>query len=277
MMLTLRVFGCHVTVQCEDAKARALLLANYSHLQCPLHPGDLGYIVGRPRRQKGAHTFVIVRSGQPPLIAADAGEFLFLFEKEMTIALQQLRRDLYFVHAGVLEFRHRAFMLVAPSGSGKSTTAWALLHHGCRYLSDELAATDLRTLDVLPYPHAICLKQAPPPAYPLPKTTLYTSRTLHIPAEHLPGGVSRDAAPLVAAFFLHYRREAFQPTIRSLGKASATAHLLANALNPLAHPNDGLDGALALMSGLAPFELFSADLTATCALIIEALDRVLSR
>jgi hypothetical protein len=136
MRLSLTVFGCHVTVQCEDAETRALLVANYGHLQSPLHPGDVSYVVSRPRSQKGAPLFCIGRAGQASHLAAEAGEFLWLFEKDMTIALQQLRPDLYFVHAGVLACRHRAFMLIGPSGSGKSTTTWALLHHGCRYLSD---------------------------------------------------------------------------------------------------------------------------------------------
>jgi hypothetical protein len=128
-------------------------------------------------------------------MAAEAGEFLWLFEKDMTLALHRLRPDLYFVHAGVLVCRQRAFILVGPAGSGKSTTTWALLHHGCSYLTDELAAIDLRTRAVLPYPHVICLKQEPPPAYALLEQALRTARTLHLPAAMLPTAVSRDAAP----------------------------------------------------------------------------------
>ena len=252
-------------------------MANYGHLESPPHPGELRYIVGSQQQPQGDRLFVIVRAGQPPLSAADAGEFLFLFEKDMTVALEKWRRDLYFVHAGVLEFRHRAFMLVGPSGSGKSTTTWALLHHDCHYLSDELGAVDLRTREVLPYPHALCLKKTPPPSYPLPKQTLSAAHTLHIPAAHLPCRVHRRAVPLAAMFFLQYQRGASHPTICPLSTAAATVRLLANALNPLAHPEAGLDAAIALMSGMMSFELFSADLTATCALIIETFGRVVSR
>jgi hypothetical protein len=277
MMLSLTIFGCHVTVQCEDAETRALLLATYGHLQSPLRSGDLQYTVGRLPHHSDAPRFFVVRAGHLPLLAAEAGEFLFLFEKDMTIALQQLRRDLYFVHAGVLACRDGGFMLVGPSGSGKSTTTWALVHHGCRYLSDELAAIDLRTRAVLPYPHAICLKNEPPPAYPRPEQTLCTAHTFHIPAAYLPGNVCHESVPLIAAFFLQDRREVFPPTIRPISLAAATAHLLANALNPLAHPDAGLAGAMTLMSGVAPFVLCSGDLTATCALILEAVNRVWSR
>jgi hypothetical protein len=277
MRLSLTVFGCHVTVQCEDAATHTLLVANYGHLQSPPHPGDVRYVVGRPRPQEGVPRFCLVRAGQAPLRATEAGEFLWRFETDMTIALQQLRPDLYCVHADGLAFRHRAFMLVGPSGSGKSTTTWGLLHHGCRSLSDELGAIDLRTRAVLPYPRALCLKQAPPPAYGLPEQTLSTAHTLHIPAAVLPGGVRREAAPLVAAFFLRYRREASHPAIRPLSHAAATARLLANALNPLAHPAAGLDGAIALMSEVVPFELSSANLAATCTLIIQTLRQVVPR
>ncbi|HEX9870943.1 MAG TPA: hypothetical protein VGC99_20580 [Candidatus Tectomicrobia bacterium] len=274
MMLSLTVFDCQVTIQCEDADTRALLVANYGHLQGPLQRGGLRYIVSRPRRQSGAATFAIFRSGHVPLMAADAAAFLFLFEKDLMVALQHMRRDLYFVHAGVLTFRRRAFMLVGPSGRGKSTLTWALLHHGCRYFSDELAAIDLRTRAVWPYPHAICLKQEPPPAYPLPAQIIRTSQTLHIPVDRLPGGVGCESAPLIAAFFLPDRRETCHPALQLLGKAAATAHLLANALNPLAHPEAGLDEALMLMAGMVPFALRAADLTATCALVREALDKL---
>jgi hypothetical protein len=277
MPLSLTVFDCPVTIQCEDADARALLVANYGHLQGSPQRGGLRYVVSRPRRRSGAPSFAIVRAGRPPLTAADAGEFLFAFEKDLTVALQQVRRDLYFVHAGVLTCRDRAFLLVGPSGRGKSTLTWALLHHGCRYFSDELAAIDLGTREVWPYPHALCLKQEPPPAYPLPPQILRTSRTLHIPVDLLPGGAGRQPAPLRAAFFLQDRRETSRPALHPLGKAAATAHLLANALNPLAHAEAGLDGALSLAAGMVPFELHAADLSATCALIREALDGVALR
>jgi hypothetical protein len=52
------------------------------------------------------------------------------------------------------------------------------------------------------------------------------------------------------------------------------SRLLVNALNPLAHPEAGLDAAINLMSEVVAFKLFSANLTASCALIIETLSRV---
>jgi hypothetical protein len=271
--LSLKVLGCQVNVQCRDAASPALLRAQYGQLQCSLGPGALQYTVDR---QEGSGRFVIIRASQPPLIASDPSEFLFLFEKDMTVELQKLRRDLYFVHAAVLQFGRKAFMLVGESGSGKSTTTWALLHHGCGYWSDELGPVDLQTLEVYPYPHALCLKGVPPGAYPPPKSMICTSRTLHIPTAALPSVVGRAPASLGAIFFVHYRPEALTPIVQPMSKATAVARLLANALNPLAHAADGLDGAIKLGTSLPSFDLTAADLTATCALVKATLQGIIA-
>jgi hypothetical protein len=55
------------------------------------------------------------------MIASEPGKFLFLLEKDMTLELQRLRRVLYFIHAAVLTFEGKAFMLAGESGSGKPT------------------------------------------------------------------------------------------------------------------------------------------------------------
>jgi hypothetical protein len=272
-VLSLAVLGCHVRIACQDPKARRLLALNYGHLLGKPEAPDVVYTIGTGRC-RGGGTFCISRGGQEALKASDDGEFLFLFEKDMTIELQKLRRDLYFVHSAVLEFAGQAFMLVGTSGSGKSTTTWALLHHGCRYFSDELAPVDLQTLDIHPYPHALCLKAIPPTPYVLPKTTLYTSRSLHVPVEDLRAGAGTRAAPLRAIFFSSYRPEACRPTLRPISSAEAATRLFANALNALAHPADGLDGAIAIAKQTFCFELFTADLPATCTLVTSMLERL---
>ena len=146
-------------------------------------------------------SFYISRTGQETLHAADEGEFMFLFEKDMGIELQLHRKDLYFVHSAVLEIGDKALMIVAPSGTGKSTTSWALLHHGFRYLSDELAPINLDSMTVLPFPHALNLKKEPPAPYVLPETTIRTTATLHVPVNSLPAETADGPANLAAIFF----------------------------------------------------------------------------
>ena len=263
-VLFLSLLGCTVRIRCQGAEARSLLATNYKLTRGPSEVVHLDYVVGRHR---GSSAFFLQRGTEAPRTAADASEFLFLFEEDLTLELQRLRCDLYFLHAAALEGAGKAYLLVAPAGSGKSTTTWALLHHGFDYLSDELGPVDLQTLEVQPYPHALCLKDEPPAAYPLPARVLRTARTLHLPPGNLPGGVSAGPRPLAALFFLQYRREARAPMVQPLSKAEAGARVFANALNPLAHPGEGLDGAIKIAVAGACFKLTTADLPLTCRLV----------
>jgi hypothetical protein len=205
-------------------------------------------------------------------LATNDGDFLFLFEKDLTIELQKLRRELYFIHAAALEFSGKAFLLVAASGRGKSTTTWALLHHGFGYLSDELAPLCLDTLEVQPYPRAISLKTDPPWPYTLPVEVLRTSSTLHIPTRQLPAAAVSKPMPVAAIFFLEYSPGPNRPNVRHLSKAEAAARLFVHALNPLAHAQDGLPGAASVAERVSSFSLDAGDLARTCALIANTLE-----
>lgn len=270
-ILSLLVLDRCVQIRCEDAETYRLLATNYGFMQGVCTEADLHYRVSKTRDNP---SFLIQKENRLPLEAADESEFLFLFEKDLTIELQKLRKDLYFIHAAVLEFQREALMLVAPSGSGKSLTTWALLHHGFQYLSDELGPIDLKTLTVLPYARALCLKDTPPSWCPLPATTLFTPDTLHLPTSELPNLSNRRAVPLTAIFFLQYCPEAGQPHIQLLSKAEAAARLFANALNPLAHSGEGLDGAIAIATKTTSFQLSSAELSATCELVKTTMQKL---
>ena len=267
---SLTVFNRNIQILCQEAEAQALIEANFGHLKGRPESIDLNYTVGK---HKQAAVFFIKREEQRPLFAADSGKFLYLFERDMTVELQKLRHDLYFVHAAVVEFAGNAVMFVGESGNGKSTLTWALLHHGFRYLSDELGPVDPESLQVYPYAHALGLKNAPPDSYPLPEKTLVTPRTFIVPVEAFSGGVCNDPAPLAAIFFVRYCRDATGPSVRSISSAEAGARFFANALNPLAHCEAGLDGAIKIATNNACFELLISDLPSTCALVKTTLER----
>jgi hypothetical protein len=245
-------------------KAKDLLSKVYS---CFLRVGgkpDLRYSIRRINDTSG---YILTRAKGSLCTAKNDGELIRMLEHDITIELQKERRDLYFLHGAALEFSGKGVALIAPSGSGKSTMTWGLLHHGFRYLSDELVPVDLKTKTIYPYPHALCLKAEPAVDYPLPLATVRTSRTLHIPVEHLPSQIGEPLANLNVIFILRYEPTVPQPELKPLTKAAAAARLFTNALNPLAHEGEGLDGAMDIATGSLCFDLLTADVGITSQLI----------
>src|SRR5262245_3158570 len=265
--LSFDFFGIEVEVATADPDCKALLAGNYGSFATRAQSPALTYSVNKC----GDGAFEISRGAEYSLLASDDGDLLFQLEKEITIEIQKLRPDLYFLHAAVLEYHGLGLMLVAQSGGGKSTTAWALSHHGFRYLSDELAPINLKTMQVLPYPHALGLKNLPPSSYSLPPETIYTSRTFHVPVEALPGGEQTAPTCLAAVFFVSYRPEQKLPCAIPISRAEAAVRLFANALNPLAHPSEGLDGVLEIAARCSSFELVTSDLPQTCTVVKETM------
>jgi hypothetical protein len=259
--------GISVASACPDAYE--LLRGNFAAMDRTSAPADLCFDVERPAQ--GGYTIRTPESGV--LSCPDTGDLLYQLEGEITVTLQRRRPDLFFLHAAALEHKGRGVLLSAPSGSGKSTTAWALVQLGLGYLSDELAPVDLARMEVHPYPHALCLKQDPPPPYTLPASTLVTSRSLHVPVAAFGRPHGNGPVPLEAAFFLRYRGGNRGPALQAISPAAGAAHLYANALNALAHPGDGLDAAVQVATACRCFELDSGDLAATAKLILDILDR----
>lgn len=210
----------------------------------------------------------MTRSGREPLVAREQGELLFAFEKDATIELQKLRRDLYFLHSAAVDTPEGAVLFVGPSGAGKSTLVWWLVRNGFAYMSDELAPVCLERMWVHAYPRAFGLKEPPPPPGELPETALETSRGFHVRAEQIGGRTCPAPRPIRAIFFLESGAALpRQPTQRATSAAGASVRLLANALNPLCHPADGLDAAMAIARSVPCYELQASELGATGALV----------
>jgi hypothetical protein len=259
--------GRSVRIQCDDAGSRELLASYYGGM---LEPGsrsgaDLGYRVASVEGGSG-----IYRGAREIGRARSPGGVLFLLKQDLVVEIQRARPDLYFVHAAVLEREGRAFILVAESGGGKSTTTWALLHHGFRYGSDELAPVEPASRRVHGFPSALCLKSDPPDCFPLPAGAIRTPEAVHVPVGALPAPLAQLPSPLAAIFFVRYRPGIQDPVVREMGAAEAGARLFAQALNALAHPHEGLDAAIDLARGSRCFSLETGDLRATSRLVVEA-------
>jgi hypothetical protein len=261
--LQLEVLDCGVQIECIDEDARALLQNVYRSFKRPITQTRINYHVTPGL----AGSLFIARHGACPEIARGPGDFICKFDKDLIIETQKLRPDLYFVHAAVVAFRERAIALVAPSGFGKSTTTWALLHHSFQYLSDEIAPIEPRTFRVLPFPRALCLKKTPPGHYPLPPDAVVTGRTIYVPTSLFSGDPVSKPLPLSMIFFLRFLGETQPPILKPMSSADAAVRLLINTLNPLAHPEYGLDNAVAIAANTPCFELLTGDVHSTCELV----------
>jgi hypothetical protein len=194
---------------------------------------------------------------------------LYYLDKQLTIRLQHARPDLLFLHAGVVALGGHAAVLVAPTGTGKSTLTLALVEAGFSYLSDELAPIDMQHMIVHPYAHALCLKSRPAAPYRWPAHDMIDARRFFVPVNRLPGAICTEPLPVAALIFL--RRGPAEEVSHAISGATAAAHILANALNALAHPCNGFDAAVTLSENVSSFALNNSDLQAGCAGVRQAL------
>ena len=98
--------------------------------------------------------------GEDPFAPLPADQGLPMLEWGMNWCVTGHCHQYLILHAAVLERDGRALVMPAPSGSGKSTLCAALLFHGWRLLSDELAIIDPAAGSLIPLPRAVSLKNA---------------------------------------------------------------------------------------------------------------------
>lgn len=204
---------------------------------------------------------------------ASSADLVYFLEKEMTIALQTLRCDLFFVHGAVIDVSHGCTVLVGESGIGKSTLAWELCNRGFAYMSDELAPIDPVANSVTPYPHAICLKSEPGTPFPRPDEIVRTSSTLHVPVDSIPTLIRREPSTLRNIVFLARDGENSGADARPIEHSEAAARLYANGLNQLAHANDGLAAAAKIVSQADCYILARSSISTTRDAVQEILLR----
>ncbi len=266
MELAIHLLGHVFRVRIDNATAEAMLRMNYAQVrQVPATSSPARYLVEHRDGQ------FVLHSDEGTCTSPDAGEFLYLFERRLVLDLQQARPDLLFVHAAVLFTGAWSVLLVAPSGTGKSTLTLALVERGLTYLSDELAPIHLGDGLVHPYPHALCLKGVPPGRADYPPQGFATGATWHLPAEHL--RCRLDPVPLGVLMFLE-RGDSPGTALTEISVAEATARLMPQVLNGLAHGVFGIDAALAVAKRCRALVVRMGGVDGTADLIAELLGPV---
>jgi len=268
--LDLLILDQHVRIRCAPGFLEVLAdIFGPMAVERLARPPDLCYEITGSADQ----ALVIDREGMTSLPARDLGGLVYGLEKDITLEIQRRRGDLLFLHAAVVEWQGRVSLLAANSGIGKSTTTWGLLNHGFGYLSDELCPIDLESMTVLPYPHALCLKQRPTGPFELPTGSVDLGRTVHVPARLLPSPVLTSPRSLGAVFLLNRDPAITQPDVQRVSAAEAAARLYVVTLNALAHPNRGVPAVLRVAQHVPCYRLAIGTLPETCELIRSTLER----
>jgi HprK-related kinase A len=96
--------------------------------------------------------------GHRPFTPLAAGEGFAFLEWGLNWCVTAHCHHWLLVHSAVLARDDRAVLMPAPPGSGKSTLCAALMDHGWRLLSDEMALIDPASGLLTPSPRAISLK-----------------------------------------------------------------------------------------------------------------------
>ena len=97
---TFRAFERSVRVDCAENSLASLLDANFGAMGVPDSEERPAL---RYRLTRSGAGFVLRRDRSRTWRTRQTSDLLFFLEKDVTIELQKLRRDLYFVHAAALE------------------------------------------------------------------------------------------------------------------------------------------------------------------------------
>ncbi|MGH8221527.1 MAG: hypothetical protein ACREQZ_01005 [Woeseiaceae bacterium] len=257
----LRIFDCPIRIETRDTLALKLVAACYSAFFDADAGADPSALRCTIEARAGGGAWQVLLGGAETG-CNDVVDLVYALEKGLTIELQTLRRDLFFVHAAVVEMGPGSTLIAGASGAGKSTLCWGLCNEGCAYLSDELAPIDLAGMRIIPYPHALCLKGITGGGYAAPADCFRTPVTLHIPSERMPGGVAREPLPVANIVFLTGDPATGPSGLEEISHSEAAARLYATSLNQLAHEKDGLKAASRLAGAARCFCIGRAELPA---------------
>lgn len=261
----LNIFDKNLKLICDNSEILEAVLDNFGFFEVNEEAAhyDFEYQLKRGDTEL---SYTIIRNNEKNIHCENLYYLIYWLEKDITVEMQYVCQSLFFMHGAALEKEGEILLLTGASGAGKSTTTWGLLNNGFNYLSDELAPINLETMHVSPYPHAVCLKSHPP-LYPLPKETLKTAHTMHVPANALPCKAHLETFPLTKVIIVEYSAENEKPVLTKLSRASACMHIYTNGLNQLAHEQDGLTAASKISENCECYSLAAAKLDDTCELI----------
>jgi hypothetical protein len=186
--------------------------------------------------------------------------------------------DLVLVHASAARYDDFAFVFPAAMESGKTTLVAGLIERGMGYLTDEAAAVDPGTLEIVPYPKPLAIDPGswstlasltPDPADGFGHLR---SEQWHVdPRAISPGSLAARCAP---RFIVSPRYEATGPTaLEPLARSQALVVLVEQAMNLGAHGRSGFLALARMVEVCDAYRLRISDLDAACRLVFDLAAR----
>ncbi len=243
------------------------LYANYEVVDTASTFVDFHVAVVRKRRLHKP-TCVFEMDGLRPFTPLAAGEAFAFLEWGMNWCVTGYCHTLVTVHSAVLERDGRALIMPAPPGSGKSTLCAALMLHGWRLLSDEMALLDPVTGLITPSPRPVSLKnqsisiiqkRAPAAIFgPVARDTLKgTVAHLQIAPDSLIRGMDK-ALPAWLVFPKYQQGSALQVVVKP--KPNSLMQLTENSFNHHVHGRNGFNALADLVDRSDCYDLIYSHL-----------------
>ncbi len=269
--LVLTLIGVGVRVRTNDADLAARLAICY------------GASLGNAEEAKDGLDAELERSGERWRVrvegraeteASDPVAALRTFNHELMHGVMLGARELYFVHAAVVEIAGRGVVLPGLSQAGKSTLALALLERGARYLSDELLAYDPVHERALGFPRALKIRDECVGYFPdLAADFVGHGEGRFLPFRAHPTALS--ASTRIAAIVLpRWSGIGCTTELTPLSAGEALLALASSSLNFGAHRTRSLDCLTSLVRTARAWRLLWSDPHDSAARIEEALRAV---
>lgn len=154
----LRGLSYRFAVRCDDAALGDRVAAALAGLRAPQAAAPVDHWYELTSTAGGACTVDVRRDGELLARHQRARDALSRVVWDVNRAAAEAGGRHLLFHAGALDAGGTGILLPGTSGSGKSTLTAGLARCGLGYLTDELAALDLRRGELLPYPKPITVK-----------------------------------------------------------------------------------------------------------------------
>jgi hypothetical protein len=237
----------------------------------------------RRHTNSGAPFVSVYRDGQAILRRVPAGLAIAQLIWEVNRGVVEEAGNRVLLHAAAAQRDEGIVLLAGPEGSGKSTLVTALVRSGLRYVTDEIAAVELPSGTITPYPKPIALHDE------LPEPLREVFATLPHPLQEgleqrlVPAqAIRRRATGRLGGFarllvFLPTYRPGRVSAARPIARAEAAIGLAEQAFNFRALGPGRLDCLAEVVRACECYRLDVGTLDAACRLVLDLLERAVAR